>query len=61
VIDMSKKEEGKKVAGKPDTLVKGGKKGDIELSEDQLGKVAGGSSNSNFLKLKIDGINKLKN
>ena len=36
-----KKEEGKKA--KPDTLVKGGKKGTAELSEDQLKGVTGGT------------------
>ena len=36
-----KKEEGKKV--KPDALLKGGKKGTAELSEDQLKGVTGGS------------------
>ena len=37
-----KKQEGKKGAGKPDTLTKGSKKGGIELTEDQLKGVAGG-------------------
>jgi hypothetical protein len=37
---MPKKDEAKR--GKPETLVKASRKGQIELSEDDLKKVAGG-------------------
>ena len=48
---MAKTEKSKKSKTSPDALIKPSKKGDIELTEDELDKISGGPT---AVELKID-------